>query len=384
MQSAGADAEVGRLLAEALRRVGPTGIVQVEASSGVDTELVVDPGMQLDEGYLSPYFVTDPERLECVFDAPLLFVTAREVESVHELVPALEVAAATSRPLVVVAESLSDDVLSMLITNRVRGSVEVCAVSAPGYGERRRAALSDIAALGDGRCVNDDAGDDPTKLGPADLGSLRRAVIGRERSLLTADDRRARNIESYVDGLRRARAAADRAPERSQLDERIARLESCHAILRVGAGDLVSLSERTGRVEDAVAATRAALEEGVVIGGGVAFLRALGALDGVALSDDEAIGRRVLTEALCSPASQIASNAGHDGGEMVARILESEAAHGFDAERGELADLAARGILDPVKVTRVALEQAVSISGAILTTEGLITDRPNADDQEDV
>ncbi len=372
------DARIGALVAEAVDRVGRHGVVTVVEGSGMDLVLELVEGARFEGGWLSPYFVNRPDEMEAVLENPLVLLCEARLEGARDVLGPLEHAAAAARPLLVVAVELETEALATLVVNRLRGRVEAVAVKAPGFGERRLELLEDLAALTGARLVG--RGEGAGAPGPADFGRARRVVVDRDSTTLVAGGGRPEELRERVAGLRRR---LEQAPEhdREWLRERLGRLTGGVAVVRVGAPTEMEIRERRVRVDDALAATLAAVEEGVVVGGGVALLRARGALEGLALEGDEAAGAAIVGEALEQPARQIAANAGEDGAAAARRILEGEGGFGFNALTGRYEDLAAAGILDPVKVVRVGLEHAASISGVVLTTDVIVVDEEEEEEE---
>ncbi len=382
--SAGGDAELARLVADAFERVGPQGVVQVEDGQGRGTTLDVVEGVQLAGGWLSPYFVTAPDRMEAMLEHPLVLVAAATCTDARDLVPALEIAARAHRPLLVIAEDVEGEALATLVVNRLRGTAPSAAVRAPGSGEARRALLEDLAVLTGATLIAADAGRTLDGVTEADLGRARDAVVERDTTTLVEGGGSAEAIRTHLARLERELAEAEREREKLAVRERIARLTGGIAVMRVGGDTEMAIAERRQRLEDALAATRAALEEGVHTGGGVALLRAQAAVRAMPPVEqrDEQRGREIVIEALEEPARQIAHNAGADGAVVVERIRAGSGSEGYDAERGEFCDLDAAGILDPAKVTRSALQHAASVSALVLTTDAIVVDAPEGEGEE--
>ena len=372
--SAHGDAELGALVAEAMERVGVEGVVSVEESKGTETSLDVVEGMQFDRGYLSPYFVTDPDKMEAALDEPVILIHEKRISSLKNLVPLLEQVAQAGRPLLVIAEEVEGEALATLVVNRIRGTLASAAVKAPGFGDRRKAILSDIAVLTGGRAITEDLGIALEKVGLQELGRARRVVIERDATTIIggAGDRAA--IEGRCRELRRQIEETTSDYDREKLQERLAKLAGGVAVLRVGAPTETALKNRKEAFDDAIAATKAAVAEGVVAGGGVALLRAVDSVraEEAKAEGDERTGIRILRQALETPARQLAANAGVDPGVVVDRIRGGEGDFGFDARRGEYVRMFEAGILDPAKVVRIALENAVSVAGVLLLAEATI------------
>ncbi|MCA9677004.1 MAG: chaperonin GroEL [Myxococcales bacterium] len=377
--SAHNDAEMGRLVADAVERVGPEGAVTLEEAKGMETVLEVVEGMSFDRGYLSPYFVTDPARMQCELEAPLLLLYDGKITAMNDLVPILEDTAKQGRALVVIAEDVEADALATLVVNKVRGALSSLAVKAPGFGDRRKAILEDIAILTGAHVITPELGKKLEHATAADLGSCTRVVADKDRTTIVggAGDRQA--IAARVEMLRRDGRDAKSDYDRDKLQERLARLGGGVAVIRVGAASEAELKARKEGFEDAISATKAAVAEGIVPGGGLALLRAI---DAVRLEErstpegDERTGMRILARALEAPTRAIADNSGADDGVVVERMCKGTGDFGFDAARGEFCDLGVAGIIDPTKVVRLALENAVSVAGVLLLSEATMTEVP--------
>jgi chaperonin GroEL len=375
--SANNDEGIGRIIAEAMRKVGKDGVITVEESKGVETTLETVDGMQFDRGYITPYFVTDPDRMNCVLDDPYILISEKKISAMKELLPILEQIVRSGKPLLIIADDVDGEALAALTVNKIRGTVQVCAVKAPGFGDRRKAMLHDIAVLTDGKVISDDLGIRLERISLEDLGRARRITVDKENTTIiggkgkrAAIDGRAREIRSQVE-----RATSDY--DREKLQERVAKLVGGVAVVKVGATTETELKEKKARVQDAVQATRAAVEQGFVPGGGVALLRSAVALDDLYLKGDEQIGSDVVRRALEKPLFQIASNAGEEGAVIVGRIKQSPQRNfGYNARTGRLEDMVEAGIIDPTKVTRTALQSAGSIAALMLTTEGTVSELP--------
>ncbi|MFO1008732.1 MAG: chaperonin GroEL [Planctomycetota bacterium] len=374
--SAHNDAGIGELVASAMEKVGPEGVVTVEEAKGTETALECVEGLQFDRGYLSPYFVTDPARLEAVLEDPFVLVCERRIANVNELVPVLEQVAQANRPMLVIAEDLETEVIATLVVNRLRGNLVCIAVKAPGFGDRRRAMLEDIAILTGAALVSEDLGAKLSKLQVAELGSAKRIVVDRQNTTIIGGGGDKTKLEARRAELRREIEAADSDYERDKLRERLARLTGGVAILRVGAPTEAEMKNRKEALEDAISATKAAVAEGIVPGGGVALLRTVPAVERLFAEcrGDVLTGARILAASLATPARQIAINSGFDGGVVVERLRASTGAQGFDAATGEYVDLLKAGILDPTKVVRIALENAVSVASVLLLAEGTLVE----------
>ncbi len=372
--SANDDPQVGELIAEAVERVGKQGVITVEEGRGMETTLEVVEGVRFDRGYLSPYFVTHPDSMEAVLENALVVLADFKFSGARDLVPALELAAEGSRPLLVVADDVENEALATLVVNRLRGTVTSVAVRSPEIGERRRDMLEDLGMLTGARLLAPDLGRTLEQLETADLGRAKRVVVDRDTTTVVEGGGRPQAIRDRIRRLERELDSCDSDYDRDWLRRRIGKLTGGVAVIRVGAPTETAMAERRSRIEDALAATRAALEEGVVTGGGVALLRALPAVQALDLPDDETVGRDIVAAALEEPARQIAANAGAEGSVVVERIRAGEGAFGFDAATGVYRDLDQAGILDPTKVTRTALQHAASIGAMVLTTDAIVVD----------
>jgi|SRR5579884_1203432 len=375
--------EIGEMIADAFDRVGREGVISVEDGQGLETEVEVVEGMQFDRGYISPYFATDQSSMEAVLEEPYILVTDRKVSAVADLLPVLEKVVQTGRPLLIVAEDVEGEALATLVVNKLRGTFTAVAVKAPGFGDRRKAMLQDLAVLCGGQVVSEEVGLRLDLATLDQLGRARRAVVTKDDTTVVegAGDRSA--IEARVEEIRQQIEDTDSDWDREKLQERLARLVGGVAVLKVGAATEVEMKERKSRVEDALAATRAAVEEGIVPGGGVALLRAASAIDGLALDGDERVGAEIVRRALEEPLRTIAANAGDEGSVVVYRVSSMGPSEGYDALSREFGDLLERGIVDPAKVTLSALLNATSIATMIMTTEALVADAPEPEDDED-
>ncbi len=378
--SANGDAAIGEIIADAMEKVGAEGVITVEEAKGLETTLEVVEGMRFDRGYLSASFVTDLERMEVVLEEPYLLLVDRKLSAMADLVPILEAVAGAGKPLLVVAEEVEGEALAALVVNKLQGALPACAVKAPGYGDRRKELLGDLAVLTGGAVVSEELGLTVEQVGLAQLGRARRVLVDRDATTVVGGAGAKADVEARARQLRAQIADTTSDYDREKLQERLAHLAGGVAVIRIGAPTELELKERKARADDAVHATRAAVEEGVVPGGGVAYLRALGALDAVraAAPPEEVAGIDVVRRALELPARRIAENAGWDGAIVLERIRAAAGAQGFNAAAGRFEDLAAAGILDPAKVSRAALENAASVAGLLLTTEVAIAERPRA------
>jgi chaperonin GroEL len=376
------DMKVGEIIADAFDKVGKDGVITVEESATMGLELEFTEGMQFDKGYISAYFITDQERMEAVLEDAHILLHNGKISAMADLLPLLEKIAQTRKPLLMVAEDVDGEALSTLVVNKIRGLLNVVAVKAPGFGDRRKAMLEDMAILTGGRVVSEEIG---LKLELADLdvlGQARRVVVSKDTTTVIdgAGDQEA--INERIRQLKAEIEASSSDWDKEKLQERVAKLAGGVAVLRAGAATEVELKEKKHRLEDAISATRAAIEEGIVAGGGSALIHASVALDDLGLSGDEATGVSVVRKALLEPARWIAVNAGAEGGVVVSAIGDLPAGHGYNAETGEYGDLLAQGVIDPVKVTRSAVQNAASIAGMLLTTEALVTDKPEKEEAE--
>ena len=375
--SANNDSTIGNIIAEAMDRVGKDGVITVEEAKTIETSLDVVEGMQFDRGYLSPYFVTDPERMETVMENCLMLIHEKKISSMKDLLPLLEQVSKMGRPLLIIAEDVEGEALATLVVNKLRGTLQVGAVKAPGFGDRRKAMLEDIAILTGGRSITEDLGIKLENVQLDDLGSAKKLTIDKDNTTIIEGDGSAKAIDGRVKQIRTQIDETTSDYDREKLQERLAKLVGGVAVIKVGAATETEMKEKKARVEDAMHATRAAVEEGIVPGGGVALVRAVRVLDEIELEDDEQIGLNIVKRALEEPLRMIAQNAGHEGAIVVAKVKESKKVNfGFDAEAEEYGDMIKSGILDPAKVVRTALQNAASIASLMLTTEALVTEIP--------
>jgi chaperonin GroEL len=373
--SANTDKQVGSIIAEAMKKVGKDGVITVEESKTMETALEVVEGMQFDRGYLSPYFVTDPERMECVLEDVHILIHEKKISSMKDLLPLLEQTAKMSKPLLIIAEDVEGEALATLVVNKLRGTLHCAAVKAAGFGDRRKAMLEDIGILTGGKAITEDLGIKLENVKIEELGSAKKVTIDKDNTTIVAGAGKTSEIEGRIKQLRVQIEETTSDYDKEKLQERLAKLVGGVAVIKVGAATETELKEKKARVEDAMHATRAAVEEGIVAGGGTALLRCLPALEKLKLHDDEAIGVNIVKRALEEPLRQIAENAGHEGAVVVGRVRESKDENfGFNAETGEFGDLVKAGVIDPAKVTRLALQNAASIVSLMLTTEVLIAD----------
>ena len=375
--SANNDREIGELIAEAMDKVGKDGVVTVEESRTLETELDIVEGMQFDRGYLSPYFVTNPDRMEAVLEDPLILIHEKKIAAMRELLPVLEQAANQGRTLLIISEDIEGDALPTLVVNKLRGTIKVCAVKAPAFGDRRKAILEDIAALTGGRVITEDLGVKLESVTMDDLGTAKRVIVDKDNTTLIEGAGEAKDIQGRVAAIRRQIEETTSDYDREKLQERLAKLAGGVAVIRVGASTETEMKEKKMRVDDAVNATRAAAQEGIVPGGGIALLRAARALDKLELKDeDEQTGVRILRRALEEPLRRIAENSGVEGAIVIGKVEESKGKQGYNAATGNYEDLVAAGIIDPTKVVRTALQNASSVAALLLTTGAAITDAP--------
>jgi chaperonin GroEL len=375
-----ADESIGEMIADAFDRVGRDGVISVEEGQGLDTEVEVVEGMQFDRGYISAHFATDQKAMEAVLDEPWILITDRKVSAVADLLPVLEKVVQTGRPLLIVAEDVEGEALATLVVNKLRGTFTAVAVKAPGFGDRRKAMLQDLAVLTGGEVVSEERGLRLDATGLDLLGHARRVVVTKDDTTVIEGAGDRARIQARVEEIRQQVSETDSDWDREKLQERLARLVGGVAVLKVGAATEVEMKERKSRVEDALAATRAAIEEGIVTGGGVALLRAGVAIDALTLNGDEQVGAHIVRRALEEPLRTIARNAGDEGSVVVFRVLPMGPTEGYDAVRRDFGDLVERGIVDPTKVTLTALINATSIATMVMTTEALIADAPEPDE----
>ena len=374
--SANNDSAIGELIADAMEKVGKDGVITVEEAKGTDTNLDVVEGMQFDRGYLSPYFVTDQEGMTAELEDGYILIHDKKVSSMRDLVPVLEKTAQLSKPLLIIAEDVEGEALATLVVNKIRGTIKVAAVKAPGFGDRRTAMLEDIATLTGGRVISEEAGLKLEGVTLDDLGQAKRVVLDKDNTTIVEGAGQAADIQGRVGQIRRQIEETTSDYDREKLQERLAKLAGGVAVINVGAPTETEMKEKKARVEDALHATRAAVEEGVVAGGGVVFLRAQAALDQIEAEGDEAVGVSIIRRALEEPLRMIADNAGAEGAIVVRQVADGEAAFGFNARTEEYEDLRAAGVVDPAKVSRTALENGTSIASLLLTTEALIAELP--------
>ncbi len=377
--SANGDVTIGTLIADAMAKVGKDGVITVEEAKTMDTTLEVVEGMQLDRGYMSAYFVTDAERMEAVLNDPYVLIHERRLGSMKELLPLLELVAKSGKPLLIVAEEVEGEALATLVVNKLRGTIHVCAIKAPGFGDRRTAMLQDLAAVTGGRAITEDLGESIEKLTLAELGRAKKIVINKDTTTIVEGAGEKTAIESRVKALRREIEESTSDYDKEKMQERLAKLVGGVAVISVGAATEVEMKEKKARVEDAMHATRAAVEEGIVPGGGVALIRCAAALDKLTFSDDRRFGVNIIRRALEEPLRQIAYNSGVEGPVVVDNVRQGTGPYGYNAATNVYEDLVKAGVIDPTKVVRVALQNAASVASLMLTTEALIAELPKHD-----
>ena len=374
--SANWDRTIGEIIADAMDKVGKDGTITVEEAKSIETSLDVVEGMQFDKGYLSPYFVTNAEDMEVVLDNPYVLIHEKKISSLKDMLPLLEKVAKAGRPLLIIAEDVEGEALATLVVNKLRGTLQVAAVKAPGFGDRRKAMLEDLAVLTGGQCITEDLGIKLENVKLEDLGRAKRVTIDKENTTVVEGEGKQADIQGRVGQIRRQIEETTSDYDREKLQERLAKLAGGVAVINVGAATETEMKEKKARVEDALHATRAAVEEGIVPGGGVAFIRAQKALDKLDLEGDEKVGVAIVRRAIEEPMRQLANNAGQEGALIVQEVKKRKGNEGYNVATGEYEDLVKAGVVDPTKVTRSALQNAASISGLLLTTEAIITEVP--------
>ncbi len=373
---AGNDNEIGKQVAEAMDKVGKDGVITVEESKGRETSLEIVEGMQFDRGYISPYFVTDPERMEAVLENPLILIHEKKISSAADLLPFLEKAAQTRKPILIIAEDIDGDALATVVLNKIRGVLQVAAVKAPGFGDRRKAMLEDIATVTKGRFISEDLGTKLENVSIDMLGTAKKIVISKEETTIIEGAGSKEDVMSRIGQIKAQIEKTDSNYDREKLQERLAKLSGGVAVIKVGASTETELKEKKHRYEDALSATRAAVEEGIVPGGGVTLLAASKTLEGIKAEGDELTGINIVRRALEEPLRTIAENAGLEGSVVVEKVKNAKAGTGLDASTGEMVDMVKAGIVDPAKVTRSTVQNAASIAGLVLTTEALVVEKP--------
>ena len=374
--SANNDETIGNIIAQAMEKVGKDGVITVEEAKTLETSLEVVEGMQFDRGYLSPYFVTDAERMEVVLENPVILIHEKKISNMKDLLPMLEQVAKLGKPLLIVAEDVEGEALATLVVNKLRGTLHVAAVKAPGYGDRRKAMLEDIAVLTGGRAITEDLGIKLENIKLDDLGNAKKITIDKDNTTIVEGSGSSKDIQGRVKQLRTQIDETTSDYDREKLQERLAKLVGGVAVIKVGAATEIEMKEKKARVEDAMHATKAAVEEGIVAGGGVALLRSITAVEAIKESGDVQVGVKIVRRALEEPLRQIATNAGHEGAVVVAKVREAKAEVGFNAQTEDYEDLVEAGVLDPTKVVRIALQNASSIASLMLTTEALVSEIP--------
>jgi chaperonin GroEL len=374
--AANGDQVIGDLIAEAMEKVGKDGVITVEEAKAIETSLEVVEGMQFDRGYSSPYFVTNPEKMDAALEEPYILIHEKKISVLRELLPLLEKIAQTGKPLLIIAEDVEGEALATLVVNKLRGTLKCAAVKAPGYGDRRKQMLEDIAILTSGKLLSEDLGIKLENITMEDLGRAKRVVIDKENTTIVEGAGRAQDIEGRVKQIRAQIEETTSDYDREKLQERLAKLVGGVAVIKVGAATETEMKEKKARVEDALNATRAAVEEGVIPGGGVGFLRCINAVAGLKLDGDEAVGATIVRRALEEPIRQLAYNAGAEGSIVVQKVKEGSGAYGYNVSTDTYEDLMASGVVDPTKVARSALQNAASIAALMLTTEALISELP--------
>ena len=375
--SANWDKTIGQIIADAMEKVGKDGTITVEEAKSIETSLDVVEGMQFDKGYLSPYFVTNAEGMEAALENAYILIHEKKISSLKDLLPVLEKVAKGGRPLLIIAEDVEGEALATLVVNKLRGTLQVCAVKAPGFGDRRKSMLEDIAVLTGGRCITEDLGIKLENITIEDLGKAKRIVVEKEATTIVEGEGKSKDIQGRVAQIRRQIEETTSDYDREKLQERLAKLAGGVAVINVGAATETEMKEKKARVEDALHATRAAVEEGIVPGGGVALIRAQKALANLKLEGDEAIGAQIVHRAVEAPLRQLADNAGLEGALIVQEVKKGKGNEGYNVATGNYEDLVKAGVVDPTKVTRSALQNAASISGLLLTTEALVTEIPD-------
>jgi len=372
--SANNDMEIGEKIAEAMDKVGKDGVITVEEAKGIETYVEIVEGMQFDRGYISPYFVTNPDKMEAILEEPYILLHDKKIASIRDILPVLEKVAQSGKPVLVIAEDVEGEALATLVVNKIRGTLQACAVKAPGYGERRKAMLEDIAILTGGRVISEEAGMKLENAQITDLGRAKRVIVTKDYTTIVEGYGKKEDIQARIQQIKAQIEETKSDYDREKLQERLAKLSGGVAVIYVGAATETEMKEKKARIEDALHATKAAVEEGIVPGGGVAFLRAQKALDDLKLDGDKQIGVEIVKQVLEEPLKQIAENAGQEGTLIVEKVKTLEETKGFNALTGEFVDMIEAGIIDPTKVERIALQNAASIASLLLTTEALVTE----------
>ena len=373
------DSEIGNLIADAMEKVGKDGVVTVEEAKSMKTTLDVVEGMQFDQGYLSPYFVTDAERMQVILENPYILIYEKKISNMKDLLPLLEQVAKSGKPILIISEEVEGEALATLVVNKLRGTLTCCAVKAPGYGDRRKAMMEDIAVLTAGEFISEDLGLKLDKVTLSQLGQVKRVTIDKENTTIVEGKGSKQDIVARINQIKKQVEDSDSDYDKEKLQERLAKLSGGVAVINIGAATETEMKEKKARAEDAFHATRAAVDEGVVPGGGVAFLRCIDALSKLKLEGDEATGVSIVKRALEEPLRQIAANAGQEGSVVLQKVKAAKQNEGYDAENDKFVDMVQAGIIDPTKVTRTALQNAASIAALLITTEALIVDLPEED-----
>ena len=374
--SANGEEEIGNIISEAMDKVGKDGTITVEEAKTLETTLDVVEGMQFDKGYLSPYFVTDPEEMECVLENPYILLFEKKISNLQDMLPLLQSVAKTGRPLMIIAEDVEGEALATLVVNKLRGTFSVCAVKAPGFGDRRKAILEDIAVLTGGKLISEDLGIKLENVTLDMLGSAKKVTVDKDNTTIVEGKGKSADISARVALIKKQIEETTSDYDREKLQERLAKLAGGVAIIKVGAATEAAMKEKKDRVDDALHATRAAVEEGIVPGGGVAYLRCQKAIDGLTLTGDEKVGAEIVARAIEAPLRKLVSNAGQEAALVVAKVKADKGSNGYNVRTGEYADLMKCGVVDPAKVVRTALQNAASIAGLLLTTDCMVTDLP--------
>ncbi len=374
--SANGDEEIGKMISEAMEKVGKEGTITVEEAKTLESSLDVVEGMQFDKGYLSPYFVTNPDAMECELEDPFILLFEKKITNLQDMLPLLQAVAKSGRPLMIVAEDVEGEALATLVVNRLRGTFQVCAVKAPGFGDRRKAILEDIAILTGGKLISEDIGVKLENVGIDMLGRAKKVVVDKDNTTIVDGLGKAADIKARVEQIKKQIEDTTSDYDREKLQERLAKLAGGVALIKVGAATEAAMKEKKDRVDDALHATRAAVEEGIVAGGGVAYLRAQKAIEGLKLEGDEAVGAAIISRAIEAPLRKLVGNAGQEAALVIANVKKATGTNGYNVRTGEYADMFKVGIVDPAKVTRSALQNAASIAGLLLTTDCMVTDIP--------
>ena len=378
--SANGDEEIGKMISEAMDKVGKEGTITVEEAKTLESTLDVVEGMQFDKGYLSPYFVTSPEDMECELENPFILLFEKKISNLQDMLPLLQSVAKTGRPLMIIAEDVEGEALATLVVNKLRGTFQVCAVKAPGFGDRRKAILEDIAILTGGRLISEDIGVKLESVQLTDLGRAKKVVVDKDNTTIVEGLGKSADIKARTEQIKKQIEETTSDYDREKLQERLAKLAGGVALIKVGAATEAAMKEKKDRVDDALHATRAAVEEGIVAGGGVAYLRAQKAIEALKLEGDEAVGAGIIARAIEAPLRKLVNNAGQEAALVVANVKKATGTNGYNVRTGEYTDLLKAGVVDPAKVTRSALQNAASIAGLLLTTDCMVTDLPEKKD----